>query len=273
MSNKMTGTSESQFEPTKPKELYNRLMRNMANFSREDKNLQYLTTELFQAAAEDVQRDVATKKGTERDAIDFKSGSKIALDKVIDNYIEKLEIKAEPDKGEFKKFLEDKLTPEYKELKVKLNDVRVFGVGKNGWEKAAALLNMAGRTAATVLAVAGSVASVALSIMASKERGKAWDDVGKGDISDAASGFYVANQEDRAAKSGLQASKSLWDTGVGPTEKLDEIKNEMKRVLKGAPSALEAQLNPMRAQSDTVKDMSGLTEKPLKDKRMYKGRS
>ena len=132
-------------------EWYGELMQITTISGKKNKNLQYLTNELFKAAKEDL------RKGSSRES----------LDNFIEVFGEKLGVrKIDKQSQNYTTLVEN-----YNQLKDQLQDVRVFGVGKSIPEKAYTLgcncLTSIGR----VLGAAGAVVAFGAGVTATAATG------------------------------------------------------------------------------------------------------
>lgn len=106
-------------------EWYGTLMEKTTISGKENKNLQYLTNELFKAAKYDLREDAKHKK--EEGHIPSTKG----LDEFTNKFGEKLGVKKINKTSELYK----ELASNYTELKGELKNTRVLGVGKSDFEK------------------------------------------------------------------------------------------------------------------------------------------
>lgn len=249
-------------EIARPMELYGELMQRL-HISREEKNLEYFANEMFKAAGEDIQigRDMEDKQGSNE-----------SFNKSIDNFMLKMNVD-ESIKVEFRKNLTDSLTPQYNDLKKTLKEVRVLGVGKNIPEKATALIGMAYRTGATILGIAAGMASLGLSIAASKNRNEGFRDALGGDIRGAAAHLYVGNVENKMASGAARDAGTLLEQGFDKVEQLSNIRAEMKNIMKGANSSslpVAGQTIEEYHAKKNDKTINNVTGEKLKTERFYK---
>lgn len=205
-----------------PLELYGQIMQYM-HLGTEEKNLQFLTNNLFKAAEQDVQIDKKEQKNAQshQDIQQFyrtNAGSTKHFDKMLCNYIDKIMPEADKSKkGEVVSVLRQNMESSYHKLKVELNEVRVFGVGKTGYQKLAAIAGIAYRIVSPAVALAGIVFSTFAMI--------------KGvpiESQNITKDMHVDYVGASGGLQGLGASTAIASLGVGSSESLYEIRQTMK---------------------------------------------
>ena len=136
--------------------LYGTLMQK-TSIGDENKNLQYLTNELFLAAQADLRED---RKDPNFNRATNLGDNPTQSTKNLDIFYERLAFKMDKNVNDVKKELfgdnrygavtlkdrEDLFNKRYKELKLELDKTRVFGVGKTGLQSAVTLFTNTART-------------------------------------------------------------------------------------------------------------------------------
>lgn len=241
-----------------PLEIYGQIMQYL-HVENEEKNLQFLTNEIFKAADKDLQSDKKTllkDKASHKEIQDYNkkaTGSTRSLDTFLKHYVSEMNIE-DNKKEEYFNALKKVIEPEYRQLKWQLNEVRVLGVGKDMPQKLAAVAGIAYRVISPILVLGGLAISAFAMFQGIKSQSEGFRDMGIGNYANAGREIYAGQVFERAGTNVFGASVAMAALGFGPSIQLNKIRKNMKNALKG----------------DEKKTFGKKATEILRDKKLYK---
>ncbi len=221
-----------------PAEMYGKIMQ-FLHFKDEEKNLQYISNQIFKAACQDLQ--LHNKNGWKKNT----AGSKT---KYLDQYLKTLAtaIVSNPENNnksikpdELVVTMKQEISRPYEELKQNLNDVRVLGVGKGIYEKAAASLGIVTRGVIAPAISLGIVTLGALVIVTGivlQIKGIKGAIQGSSSLVKSAMDIYVGRSIENLGSLGVKAGALAGVVGSYKSFEMHDIRGQIKNVFRDETS-------------------------------------
>jgi len=222
-------------------EIYGNLQR-YVHISREAKNLQYLTDEIFKAAKKDLQLDKANG-----------GNSTEALEAFANKYLKKINPENQEINLKAKEHLMENLSKDYSFLKEGLENTRVFGVGKSATEKLGTVakntINVMGKALAGCAATVCVAGAVCLACVGLELKMESIGSLFQGDLFS----YWIKDTESHMAYNAsntLAHGASKAGTFALKSTEVNSIRTKMKDVLKTSVANTDQHITSKRLYKD-----------------------